>query len=206
MSVNQNEVIKNIMERRSIRNYKDETVDKEILKQIIQAGRYAPSAKNRQPWKFIVITKKDLIQELSSQIKTELKKLLKKRIIKKLFHKELRERETLDFLAVTAFSKEDVIFYNAPALVLILTEDKLFYDESCACCAENMMLAAHSLGVGSCWIGFASALGLNKQTMEKIGVPEKHHISAAIVFGYPKKKTKNPPMRKVYSDIIKWIE
>ena len=100
---------------------------------------------------------------------------------------------------------EDIIFFNAPALILILTQDKIFFDESCACCAQNMMLAAHSLGIGSCWIGFASALGLNKKLMEEIGIPKDHHISAAIVFGYPKEEIKRPSIRKIQSDIIKWI-
>ena len=202
----QNSIIKNIKERRSIRNFEEKKIDKETIKEIIQAGKYAPSAKDDQPWKFIVITKKEYIQELSIQIKRELKKLLKLRFFKKFKIKELKNIEILKFIFVVAFSKTDMIFFNAPILILILTEKNLFYDESCACCAQNMMLAAHSIGIGSCWIGFASVLGLNKKIMKKIGIPERHHISAAIVLGYPKDKTNRASMRKISSDIIKWIE
>ena len=191
----QNTIIKNIKERRSIRNFEEKKIDKEELKEIIQAGKYAPSATNDQPWKFIVITKKEMIQDLSNQIREELKKLLKWRFIKKIKIKQLRNIDILN-----------MIFFNAPALVLILTQDKLFYDESCACCAQNMMLAANSIGIGSCWIGFASVLGLNKKILENIGIPDNHHISAAIIFGYPKEKKIRTSIRKIGSDIIKWIE
>jgi nitroreductase len=201
-----NEIIKNIKQRRSIRNFLDKKIEKEDLKEIIQAGKYAPSAINDQPWKFIVITKKEMIQDLSNQIKNELKKLLKWRFIRKYKINELKNMELLKLIFGISFSKEDMIFFNAPALVLILTENKRFYNESCACCAQNMMLAAHSIGIGSCWIGFASVLGLNKKIIKKIGIPENHHISAAIIFGYPKDKTIRPPMRKIGSDIIKWVE
>lgn len=202
----QNTIIKNIKERRSIRYFEEKKIDKEELKEIIQAGKYAPSATNDQPWKFIVITKKEMIQELSNQIREELKKLLKWRFIKKFKIKQLRNIDILKFIFVVAFSKTDMIFFNAPALVLILTQDKLFYDESCACCAQNMMLAANSIGIGSCWIGFASVLGLNKKILENIGIPDNHHISAAIIFGYPREKKIRASIRKIGSDIIKWIE
>ena len=201
-----NNLIKNIKERRSIRNYEDKKIDKDTLKEIIQAGKYAPSATDDQPWKFIVITKEEMIQQLSQNIKQELKKILKWRHIIKFKIKQLKNKETLKNIFFIAFSKKDMIFYNAPALVLIVTKKKLFYDESCACCAQNMMLAAHSMGIGSCWIGYASALGLNKKILKKIGIPEKYHISAAIIFGYPKEKNLRASIRKISSDIIKWIE
>lgn len=202
----QNLIIQNIKERRSIRDYQEKPIDKDILKEIIQAGKYAPSAKNDQPWKFIVITNKEYIQKLSQQIKNEIKKLMKFRFIYKLKIKELKNMEILKFLFAVVFSEKDLIFFNAPALILILTEKKLFYDESCACSAQNMMLAANSMGIGSCWIGFASVLGLNKKIIKNIGIPDKHHISAAIIFGYPNNKSNMKAMRKIGSDIIKWIE
>ena len=202
----QNTVIENIKDRRSIRDFEKKQLNKETLKEIIQAGKYAPSAKNDQPWKFIVITNQEYIQELSKQIKVELKKILKMRFIKKFKIKELKNMELLKFLFVVAFSKKDMIFFNAPALVFIMTEKNLFYDESCACCAQNMMLSANSMGIGSCWIGFASVLGLNKKIMNKIEIPDKHHISAAIIFGYPKVKKNRASIRKIGSDIIRWIE
>lgn len=199
-------ILQLIKQRRSIRNFKEKEINKETLKEIIQTGKYAPSALNKQPWKFIVITNKNFIKDLSIKVKEELRKILKKRFIKKFSIKELKDEDIFKLLLAFAFSKEDIIFFNAPALVFILTKNFLFNNESCACCAENMMIAAHSLGIGSCWIGFASVLGLKKQLLEKIGVPEKHHIAAAIVFGYPKEYPGKPSIRRIGSDIIKWIE
>ena len=201
-----NQTLETIITRRSTRQYTDKEIPKETLKKIIQAGRYAPSAENHQPWKFIVITNKSTIQNLSQDIKTQLKSILKKRSVLKLKYKELKNEQTLRMLAGAALAPSDVIFFDAPALVFIVTKKHRYYDESCACCAQNMMLAAHSLGVGSCWIGLANFLELDKNAIETLEIPEDHHISAALIFGYPEKKNAKPAIRKVTSDIIKWIE
>ncbi len=199
-----NEVIKCIKERRSIRNYLDKEVPKEIIEEIIEAGKYAPSAENRQPWKFIVITDKVLIKELSEEIKKQIGTMLKQRRKWKRKFKELEDKEVLTFLQAVAMAKKDIIFYEAPVVIFIVTEDEMFNDESCACCAQNMMLAAWSMGIGSCWIGFAKFLEGNKKMMEKIGVPEGHHISACLIFGYPASVPK-PQLRNPMADVIKWI-
>jgi nitroreductase len=200
-----NEFIQELKNRRSIRKYTKDPVEKELIEEIIQAGKYAPSATNHQPWRFIVITKKEMIVEIALVIKKEIKNILKKRFILKFRYPSLRNNRAVQLLAATAFSKEDILFFNAPVLIFIVTEKKRFYDESCACCAENMMLAAHSLGLGSCWIGFAHFIELNKEWMRKIGVPEGYHISACLVFGHPEGKNPKAPLRKPLADVIKWI-
>ena len=197
-----NEVIKCIKERRSIRNFLDKKIPKEIIEEIIEAGKYAPSAEDRQPWKFIVVTKKELIQELSNEIKKQIKRILdKKRKWKKKF-KELEDERLVLFLKAIANSKEDVIFYNAPLVIFIICEDEIFNDESCVCCAQNMMLSAWSMGIGSCWIGFAKFLEANEEVMERLEIPEGHHISACIVFGYPAKVPKATIRKPTF---IKWF-
>ena len=192
--------------RRSIRKFEDKPIGKDILNQIINAGKYAPSAKNDQPWRFIVITNKNKIKELSKNVQNEIKKILKKRFILQITHKELRKKKTLMFLYGAAMAPKDIIFFDAPALIFIVTKKNQFYDESCACCAQNMMLYAHSLDIGSCWIGFASFLSLNKQIIRDLGVPEGYHISAALIFGYGKNESKQIPLRKPMVDVINRIE
>ena len=198
------EVIKCIKERRSIRNYLDKEVSKEIIEEIIEAGRYAPSAENRQPWKFIVITDKALINEMSREVKRQIKRILKQRWKWKRKFKDLKERETVIFLNAIANSSKDIIFYNAPVVIFIVTDDRAFNDESCACAAQNMMLAAWSMGIGSCWIGFAKFLEANKNIMQKIGIPPECHIAACLIFGYPAKVPK-AALRNPMASIIKWI-
>jgi len=200
------EVIKCIKSRRSIRNYREEALPKETIEKIIEAGKYAPSAENRQPWKFVVITNKELMKELSEETKKQIEWILKKRRKFRKKYKELEERETLLFLQAVAKSSKDVIFHEAPVVIFIITEDRAFNDESCACAAENMMLAAWSMGIGSCWIGFAKFLEMNEEAREKIGVPSNHHIASCIVFGYPEKVPKKPLPRKPTSGIMKWID
>jgi nitroreductase len=195
-----------IKERRSIRNYQSKIVEEDTIKKIIQSGRYAPSAENRQPWKFIIVTNKDLIKELSIEVKRQINIILKKRFIKKFSFKELKDDRVIQFLSFLVKSKGDTIFFDAPVIVFIISRDEIFNDESCACCAQNMMLAAHSLGLGSCWIGFAHLLQYNKDYLIKLGVPDEYHISSTIIFGYPEGKTGDASFRKVTSDIIKWIK
>lgn len=201
----ENEVMKCIKERRSIRNYLVKDVPKEIIEEIILAGKYAPSAENRQPWRFIVITNREFIKELSEKVKEQIKKLLKKKRRWKKRFKELEDERLILFLQAIANSKEDVVFHNAPVVIFIITKDEAFNDESCACCAENMMLYAWSIGIGSCWIGLAKFLELDEKVMEGLNVPKEYHVSACLTFGYPAKIPK-APIRNPSADVIKWIE
>lgn len=201
-----NVFIDHIKKRRSIRSYRNEPIERETIEQIIQVGSYAPSAKNTQPWRFIVISNPDVISELSNEVKNEIKRLLKWRFIKRFVHHELRNQDTLRFLYGVSLVKEDSIFFKAPVVVFIVTENKRFYDESCACCAENMMLAAHVLGLGSCWIGLAHFIGLNKRLINRIGVPANHHIASVLIFGYPQESIAKPSIRKPCSGIIRWMD
>lgn len=198
----ENLVIRCIKMRRSIREYEDKKVPKDIIEKIIEAGKYAPSAENRQPWKFVVITNKNFIKKLSEEIKREIGKMLKSKFKKRRYRLNPSQ---IRFFHVVATSSKDLIFYNAPVVIFIITTDEIFNDESCACCAQNMMLAAASLDIGSCWIGFAKVLERNKKMMEEIGIPDGYHIAACLIFGYAAHKPK-AAIRKPTADIIKWIE
>lgn len=198
--------MKLIKGRRSVRSFQERPVEKELIEEIIQAGRFAPSAKNRQPWKFIVITNRDFINNLSTEVKNQMKKMLKRRFFYQFFLKSLRKKKTLQFLAAVAYSKNDSIFYGAPVLVFVVSKKGVFNDESCACCAQNMMLAAHSKGLGSCWIGFAHLLGVNKKTVAELHIPEGYHIAAALIFGYSSKKEERASIRRVDADVIEWFD
>ena len=183
-----NPVIECIYTRRSIRKYKNKKVPKKIISEILNAGIMAPSAMNRQPWRFIIIRNKKIIQtlaDISAQECTKNKKLKKYNI---------------------NFSKK-MIFYNAPLLILVCGKRK--YDwlkEDTNLAVQNMFLAAHSLGLGSCWIGFAKPLDKNKKARKilKINDNPDLEIVAPLIFGYPLKEKTLIPKRK--PDILKWIE
>ncbi|MCD6223249.1 MAG: nitroreductase [Thermoplasmata archaeon] len=201
----ENEIIKCIKERRSIRRFKDDGIPKEIIEEIIEAARYAPSPENRQPWRFIVVTNKHRIKELSNEVKKQIKKILKNKWRWKRKYPELKENDLLLFLRAVANSSKDIIFYNAPAVIFIITKPLTFNTEACSCAAQNIMLAAWSLGIGTCWIGFAKFLEQDEDAMEELGVPSGYTIAACIAMGYPARVPKASP-RKPLADIIKWID
>ena len=128
----------------------------------------------------------------------------KKRKFRKKY-RELDEEDTILFLNAVRNANKDLIFYNAPAVIFIITEPKTFNLESCAAAAENMMLAAWSMGIGSCWIGFGKFLELDKEYMAKVGIGEGYEIAACLAFGYPQKVPKHALPRKPNAGIIKWI-
>jgi nitroreductase len=145
-----------ILSRRSIRKYDDKDIPSDVMDKILEAGRQSPSAANRQPYHFIVVS--------DSEIKKDLPGL------------------------VSGFLK------NAPVVIVgcanpevLLTGKWAVVDTTIA--LENMVLAAWSLGVGSCWIG-----AFNEQRVkDKLQIPESWKVVALLSLGYP---AENPKQRK----------
>lgn len=201
----ENPILSAILGRRSVRRYTGEALTKEEIEKIIEAGRFAPSAKNVQPWRFIVITDRKLIAELSRDVRKAMKRILKFRFVLQLFSRDLRNAAMVNSLRSHANNAKDTIFFDAPALIFIVSRKGHFFKESCACAAENMMLAAHSMGIGSCWIGFARFLEMGSAAFRKIGIPRGHRVAAALVFGHPENAKLEAPKRKEEAGIVKWI-
>ena len=78
------------------------------------------------------------------------------------------------------------IFYNAPLLIFVSGMKAQFAIYDCSMAAQNMMLAAYSLGIGSCWIGTAVAMANDPKYKAELSIPEDHDVHAAVIFGYPK--------------------
>ena len=199
-----NPIIDNIKNRRSIRKYLDKEVPKDIVKEIIEAGRYAPSSHNSQPWRFIVITDRSVIKEVSDAIKSffrtrfQLGKIVG--MLNKKIQREIAEGEK------RIFTEQDLFFYDAPCLIMICAKPERFSKVDCACAAQSMMLAARSLGIGSCWVGFADmAINKNRSLMAKLGVPSDCKAMAHLIFGYPIKFPELALDRKQEADVVKWI-
>ncbi len=199
-----NYIIEAIKTRRSIRSYSGQAVPKETIEAILDAGRMAPSSLNTQPWKFVVITDKKLIDEISSSIKSFLKKVYALLPILSIFIKELRDEKVAGAIRKTATAQEDAVLYSAPLLILIVSDKKdRWTPVNCALAAQNMMLAAHSLGIGSCFIGRVDIIKKYRRFFQKLGIERKYSIQASLIFGYPKEFPKNIPERKK-DNIISW--
>lgn len=191
-----NYIIENIKSRRSVRSYSDQQVPKKLIEEVLEAARFAPSALNKQPWEFIVITDKKLIEELSRAVKKTVRKVYGFLPVLKLLSASLRDERTAAALKKTAASDRDTVFYEAPLLMFIVSGSKdRWVKTDCALAAQNMMLAAHSMGLGSCFVGRGLLLHANKDLLRKIGMRRGVRIHAALTFGYPREFPKTVPQR-----------
>ncbi|MFH0737565.1 MAG: nitroreductase family protein [Candidatus Micrarchaeota archaeon] len=163
------EVEKAILGRRSVRSYLDKPVPEDIIKKLLKAGAMAPSAMDRQPCRFIVISDTKLIKSLSDKVKEKAGTLG--------VAARFAERMKL---------KEDVIFHGAPLLVLVVAEEDKWGDIDSALAAQNMMLRAYDLGLGSCFIGFATMLADELALMRSLGLKDGQRLVCPLIFGFPK--------------------
>jgi nitroreductase len=169
--MNYDELIKN---RRSIRDYKDQPVSLDMLKEIIKESTLAPSSANSQPWKFVIITDKQMIKRISD----ESKKNLLSRIGE---NPEDYIKRYEPALKNEAFN----VFYNAPALVIIAgMRSHRMLSVDCALYAAYLMNAAVSRSLGTCWINLGSDIR-DRKLLDELGIEEGMDIIAPIVIGYP---------------------
>ncbi len=195
MSIGENEVFQNIYARRSFRDYRADAVPDDVIREMIKAGVFAPSAGNKQPCRFVVIKNRELMKELSDKAK-------------ELWMEEANSSANPEIIHLAnAISRPDFnIFFNAPLLIMIFAHPDAFSPQiDCALAGENMMLAARSLGIGSCWIGLALPLGKVRNVLDGLGVPEGCRLVGCLVFGYPVKLDLKAPKREE-DVVLKWIE
>jgi len=170
-----NPVIEAIKSRRAIRSYEDKPVPESAVQTMLEAATYAPSAINVQPWKFTIVTNKAEMKKLSDAAKPMLVRMLP----------DVGD-EGLVGLKKRLSDPNYNIFYNAPLLIFVSGIKSPYAVYDCSMAAQNMMLAAYTLGIGSCWIGTAVGLANQPNFKVELGVPEDHEVHAAIIFGYPK--------------------
>ncbi|MDD5473787.1 MAG: nitroreductase family protein, partial [Candidatus Methanoperedens sp.] len=172
------DIIELIKTRRSVREYKEDHIPDEDIKFLIDCARYAPSGFNMQPWSFLVIKNKDVMRKISEQGK--------KSMIPLLEPVKNTSKKAADFLVYLKTKGTDM-FYNAPVLVIILAnKNAATADWDCAMAAQNMMLAAHSKGIGSCWIGGVLPALMDEGLLKELGAPAGYKAVAPLIFGYPK--------------------
>jgi nitroreductase len=202
--VGEDRVLENIKTRRSVKNFQPHPVPREAVEKILEAGRFAPSALNTQPWKFIVIDDKKIIEEFSGIARARLTRLYRFIPLLKIFVKDLKDERAVNAIKKTAQSPEDTVFYNAPLLIFV-ANDKRCHDSltGCSLAAQNMMLAAHGLGVGSCFIGRAKFIPV-KTLLKRFGLAACYDIKIHLAFGYPGGPPRTPPPRK--DDTVIWVK
>ncbi len=184
------DLLEAIRKRRSVREYTGEPVDDAVLRELIEAAVLAPSAINQQPWTFVVIKDADRLAQISRKAKSHLLKA-------SLSEPAHPFREMLN-------DPDFDIFYHAPALVVIAAADPTDWAvEDCALAAENLMLAAYAMDLGTCWIGFAQNWLATPEGKAELGIPATYAPIAPIVVGHPRRPP--PPVPRKNPDIL-WID
>lgn len=182
-----NAVLNNIKSRRSVRAYTERQVSIEDLNLILEAAAYAPSGMNYQTWHFTAVRDALVLNELNEKIKQAFAKSSDPR---------LKERGQ---------SNTYCCYYHAPTLVIVSNEPTQWWaGMDCACALENMFLAAHSLGISSCWI---NQLGQTcddpdvRAFLTRLGIPHNHKVYGCAALGYAPANLE-PKAKKLATDTI----
>ncbi|MFP3928187.1 MAG: nitroreductase family protein [Desulfobacteraceae bacterium] len=157
-----------IRTRRSIRSFTPEAVEEALLDRVLEAGTWAPSGLNNQPWKFVVVRGSNVRDELGGQ------------------------------------TKYGTIIRQAPVAVAVFLDHRDSYDrtkdvQAIGACIQNMLLAAHGLGLGAVWLG---EILKNRREVERIlGVPGECELMAVVALGHPA-QTKRRGSRKLLDEVV----
>lgn len=177
------DIITAIETRRSGRSYEERVVQQEVLTQLIELGTKAATGSNMQPWGFLCIEGREELDAMSEQIKKELAAN-----IDSVPH--LKQYET--WLTNPKFN----VFNRASnALVIYGDTSSYYYREDCSMAAGNIMLAAHSMGIGTCWLGFAEFYMNTPEFKQAHHVPDNYELVCVMSLGYSNIKME-PPKRK----------
>ena len=184
------DVIDAIYERRAVRAYADRIVEEDVVRRLINAAIHAPSAVNAQPWAFCVIQDVALLREISDRAK---------RLSLAGIQPGSALWEHRSMLEDPAFN----VFYDASTLIVVCAAPSEWpANEDCCLAAENLMLAAQGLGLGTCPIGFARE-ALNEVSMKiELGIPADHSVVIPILVGYPRERPARTPRRP--ARILSW--
>lgn len=164
-SKEENPVIEAIMSRRSIRKYQDKAVPRDLLAKIADCGIHAPNARNAQRWEVRIVDSPAFINGVTKVFLAE--------------KPEVAARNT--------FFKN--VFRNAPAIICVAGQEGNFVDIDCGLMGQNMMLAAHSLGLGTCCLGGPVDLLTNSEAArpyyEALGFSEGYSLKYILAVGWP---------------------
>ena len=185
------DALKAIMTRRSTRRYKDKPVEDDLLNEIIEAGRYAPSGGNSQTNHFFVITDKQILNKLVYMVQDAFSRMEVYEGMYKSMANSITMSKTGDY----------VFHYNAPCLIVMANRKDYgnnFADVACA--LENMMIYANAKDLGSCWINQLRWLNENEELLElfySFGMKEDERVYGALALGYPDSENGLPERRTI---------
>jgi nitroreductase len=181
--------------RRSVRRYKTQPVKKGDILKILDAANWAPSAMNRQPWEFLVISG-ELLKPLSNSYKGVVKEFTSK-----------MENDS-EIISSEEFVKFAASFGGAPVVIVVLTEanedanEQKAFLESASAAMENLVLAARDLGIGTCWM--TGPMRDESSLRRILDISPDKEIVSVTPLGYPD-EIPNPTPRTEVKHKIKWM-
>ncbi|MFZ5565205.1 MAG: nitroreductase family protein [Thermodesulfobacteriota bacterium] len=203
--------------RRSIRQYRDLAVPRDQIEKIIDLARFSPTASNSQHVSYIVITDRRVIGQAAGHVfamgvkayrwavsrpgKVVLGLLKRNRKIAAL----QRYMAAMDYYIEQSAAGRDYILHNAPVLILVCAPRGAdFAIDNCNIAATNIINYAHTLGLGTCYIGFLTLLlRRGKKLRALLRVPEDRQVGVSLVMGYPAFRHSFGPVRK--NPCVTWV-
>jgi nitroreductase len=178
-----NETLKIIKQRRSIRSYQDEQIKEEELQAVLEAGMYAPNAGD-QAWHFTAVQNKSLLDRLNLAAK-----------------EAARQMDNIPHLKQLGNDEKFNCLYGAPTLIIVSGNGQvpIPLEADCAAATQNLLLAAESLGLGTCWIFFVLLAFNSPQGAElrkELKIPENYKPYNSAVLGYKRDAAADVPARK----------
>ncbi len=153
-----------VKKRRSVREYTTQSIAQEVLEKIVDAGRLAPTARGEEPWEFIAVIDRNMLEKLAG---------------------------------ITDHGK---FLESAAAAVVVACRDTKYYLEDGSAATENILLAATSLGIGSCWVA-GDKKGYAVKVLELLGVPAGYKLVSIIALGYPQQPIA-PPKKRPLKEVM----
>ena len=171
---NKNQTIETIMSRRSIRQYKPQAVGRDTMQTIVECGINAPNGMNKQSWAIRVVDNPEYINGITE-----------------VFNKKNQDRIAND----PNFKN---MFRNAPTVVFIANDSSYELSQiDCGLLGENMILAAQSMGIGSCCLGSPIRFMLTEpeaaEYVKRLELPEGYNLLYCIAFGHPDESPEAKP-------------
>lgn len=202
------DAIECIKTRRSVRRFKSDKVKEEDLRLMIDCARFAPSGTNMQNWHFIVIRNKEVMQSMKQAVEHKIQEI---------------DRSSEAGKKVAHLAKYFTFFPSAPVVIAVLIEPReTFFEQlgaankyeavkqsgftaasGVAAAIENLLLAAHALGYGACWM--TGPLIAKSELEQILGVKKPFEVMALIPIGVPEKISRAPERMSV-EEITSWID
>lgn len=192
----QSEIIRAILERRSIRLYYPNPVPEALIGQLITAASWSPSAHNRQPWRFAVVQSAESKQRLAGAMGARLRRDLEAdgvpaAVIEADVSRSYRRITAAPVAIVLCLTMADMDHYPDERRA---QNEYLMAVQSTAMAGQNLLLAAHDAGLGACWM--CAPLFCPEVVVQTLALPEDWQPQAIITVGYPaetRARTRRPP-------------